>query len=127
MTQYLEFDDALHAVSRLGFHVRDAGLLASALSRPATTVFGADAYGSLEKKAAAVLESLARNHPLIDGNKRTAWTLMVLFLWINGYRHETPVDTAFELVLGVARGDLELDAAAEVIRAHLVPRGGRAS
>ncbi len=122
MTQYLELDDALHAVGRLGFHVRDAGLLASALARPATTIFGADAYETFELKAAAMLESLARNHPLIDGNKRTAWTLTVLFLWINGYRHEMPTDTAFDLVLGVARSDLELDAAAAVIRAHLAHR-----
>lgn len=127
MTQYLEVDDALHAVARLGFHVRDAGLLASALARPATTILGADAYETFEMKAAALLESLARNHPLIDGNKRTAWTLMVLFLWVNGYRHEMPTDTGFDLVLGVARGDLDLGAAAEVIRAHLVPREGRGS
>jgi death-on-curing protein len=122
VTQYLELDDALHVVSRFGFHLRDAGLLGSALSRPATTIFGADAYESLELKAAAMLESLARSHPLIDGNKRTAWTLMALFLWINGYRHEMPTDTAFDLVLGVARGDLELDAAATIIRTHLLPR-----
>jgi death-on-curing protein len=122
VTQYLELDDALHAVSRLGFHVRDAGLLSSALARPATTVFGADAYATLELKAAAMLESLARNHPLLDGNKRTAWTLSVLFLWINGYRHDMPTDTAFDLVLGVARGDLELDAASAIIRTHLVRR-----
>jgi death-on-curing protein len=127
VTQFLELDDALHAVNRLGFHVRDAGLLASALSRPATTIFGHDAYESLEAKAAAMLESLARNHPLIDGNKRTAWTLMVLFLWINGYRHEMPTATAFDLVLGVARGDVDLDAASAVIRAHLVPRAGSTS
>lgn len=122
MTRYLELDDALHAVGRLGFHVRDAGLLASALARPATTIFGADTYATLELKAAAMLESLARHHPLVDGNKRTAWTLMVLFLWINGFRHDMPTDTAFDLVLGVARGDLELDAAAAVIREHLVRR-----
>jgi death-on-curing protein len=122
VTSYLELDDALHAVSRLGFHVRDAGLLASALARPATMVFGADAYATLELKAAAMLESLARNHPLLDGNRRTAWTLSVLFLWINGYRHDMPTDTAFDLVLGVARGDLELDAVAVVIQKHLVRR-----
>jgi len=121
--RYLELDDALRVVERLGFHIRDAGLVASALARPATRVFGTDAYDGLELKAAALLESLARNHPLVDGNKRTAWTLMVLFLWINGYRHEMPTGIAFDLVLGVARGDLELDAAAAVIRAHLVPRG----
>ncbi len=122
MTRHLTLDDALQVLARYGFHVRDAGLLASALARPATTVFGADAYPTLELKAAALLESLARNHALVDGNKRMAWTLMVLLLWINGYRHEMGADTAFDLVLGVARGELELDVAAAVIRAHLVRR-----
>ena len=122
MTRYLDLDDALRAVARLGFHVRDAGLLASALARPATTVFGADAYDGLELKAAVLLESLARNHPLVDGNKRLAWTLTVLFLWINGFRHEMPTDVAFDLVLGVARGEAEPDDAAAIIRAHLVAR-----
>jgi death-on-curing protein len=46
---------------------------------------GTKAYPELVVKAAALLESVARFHPLIDGNKRTAWTLMVLLLWINGY------------------------------------------
>ena len=122
MTRFLELDDALQAVARLGFHLRDAGLLASALARPATTLFGSDAYATLELKAAALLESVARNHPLVDGNKRLAWTLTVLFLWINGYRHDMPTDTAFDLVLGVARGELELPEAAEIVRVHLVAR-----
>jgi len=118
----LTIDDALQVLGRFGFHARDAGLLASALARPATTVFGTDAYETLELKAAVLLESLARNHALVDGNKRTAWTLTVLFLWINGYRHDMDTDTAFELVLGVARGELEPADAAEIIRRHLVAR-----
>ncbi|MBN9140003.1 MAG: type II toxin-antitoxin system death-on-curing family toxin [Micrococcales bacterium] len=122
MTRYLTIDDALQVLGRFGFHARDAGLLASALARPATTVFGTDAYETLELKAAVLLESLARNHALVDGNKRTAWTLTVLFLWINGYRHDMDTDTAFELVLGVARGELEPADAAEIIRRHLVAR-----
>jgi len=122
VTRFLELDDALQAVARLGFHLRDVGLLASALARPATTLFGSDAYATLELKAAALLESVARNHPLVDGNKRLAWTLTVLFLWINGYRHDMPTDTAFDLVLGVARGELELPEVAEILRAHLVAR-----
>jgi death-on-curing protein len=122
VTRFLELDDALQAVARLGFHLRDAGLLASALARPATTLFGSDAYATLELKAAALLESVARNHPLVDGNKRLAWTLTVLFLWINGYRHDMSTDTAFDLVLGVARGELDLPEAAEILRAHLVAR-----
>jgi len=73
-------------------------------------------------KAAALLESVARFHPLIDGNKRTAWTLMVLMLWINGYRHDFTTDAAFDLVVGVAAGDVSLEVSAGLIAKHLVRR-----
>ncbi|MGO4588939.1 type II toxin-antitoxin system death-on-curing family toxin [Paenarthrobacter sp. 2TAF44] len=122
MTAYLDIEDALQVVDRYGFHIRDVGLLASALARPATTVMGAEAYPDLAVKAAALLESVARFHPLLDGNKRTAWTLMVLLLWINGYRHDFTTDEGFRLVVGVAAGDVELRDSAAVISKHLVPR-----
>jgi death-on-curing protein len=122
VTAYLDIEDALHVVDRYGFHIRDVGLLASALARPATTVMGAEAYPELAVKAAALLESVARFHPLIDGNKRTAWTLMVLLLWINGYRHDFTTDEGFDLVVGVAAGTIDLPNAAAEISRHLVPR-----
>lgn len=101
MTAYPEIEDALQVVDRYGFHIRDIGLLASALARPATTVMGVEAYPQLAMKAAALMESVARFYPLIDGNKRTAWTLMILMLWINGYRHDFDTDAAFNLVVGL--------------------------
>ena len=122
MTEYLEIEDALQVVDRYGFHIRDIGLLASALARPATTVMGVEAYPELAMKAAALMESVARFHPLIDGNKRTAWTLMVLMLWINGYRHDFTTDEAFDLVVGVAAGDVTLEDSAGTIATHLVKR-----
>lgn len=122
MTAYLDIEDALQVIGRYGFHVRDIGLLASALARPATTVMGVEAYPGLALKAATVLESITRFHPLIDGNKRTGWTLMVLTLWINGYRHDFSTDEAFDLVLGVAAGNIELRDCATVVTARLVPR-----
>lgn len=122
MTAYLDIEDALQVVDRYGFHIRDVGLLASALARPATTVMGAEAYPDLALKAAALLESVARFHPLIDGNKRTAWTLMALLLWVNGYRHDFTTDEGFELVVGVAAGTIELRDSAGKISRHLVPR-----
>lgn len=122
MTFYLEIEDALQAVGRYGFHLRDAGLLASALARPRTTISGTEVYGSLSLKAAALLESVARFHPLLDGNKRTAWTLTVLMLWINGYRHDFTTDEGYELVLGVASGDISTRQSAAVIFRHLVKR-----
>ncbi|NYE93850.1 death-on-curing protein [Psychromicrobium silvestre] len=122
MTQYLELDDALWVIDKFGFIPREVGLLASALARPATTVYGQDAYSSLELKAAALFESLCRNHSLLDGNKRTAWTLTVLFFWINGFQHDFDTDQAMELVLGVATGGIEVADSAAIWASHLVPR-----
>ncbi|MEV7663513.1 type II toxin-antitoxin system death-on-curing family toxin [Paenarthrobacter sp. NPDC089316] len=122
MTAYLDVEDALQVVDRYGFHIRDVGLLASALARPATTVMGAEAYPELSLKAAALLESVARFHPLLDGNKRTAWTLMVLLLWVNGYRHDFTTDQGFELVVGVAAGTIDLRDADRRISQHMIQR-----
>lgn len=65
--------------------VKDGGMLESAINRPKQSVFEKDAYESLYDKAAALFESLAKNHPFYNGNKRTAFTSLVVFLYINGY------------------------------------------
>lgn len=122
MTRFLELDDAIYVVEKLGFYIRDAGLLASAIARPATSLFGADAYPELELKAAALLESLARNHPLADGNKRTAWTLTMLFLWINEFKHDFGTDESYDLVIGVASGAVEMAESSSALARHLVAR-----
>lgn len=74
-------------------------------------MLGVEAYPQLAMKAAALMESVARFNPLIDGNKRTAWTLMVLMLWINGCRNDFITDEAFDLVVGVAASDIGLGTA----------------
>lgn len=74
-------------------------------------MLGVEAYPQLAMKAAALMESVARFNPLIDGNKRTAWTLMVLMLWINGCRHDFITDEAFDLVVGVPASDIGLGTA----------------
>jgi death-on-curing protein len=122
MTVYLSIEDALIQVKSLGFYVKDNGLLEAALSRPRTTVFGEDAYPTLQLKAAAMMHSIIKNHPMIDGNKRTSWVLMVSFLWINGYQHNMNTATGFELTLGIAESRLELEDAASIIEKHLVAR-----
>ena len=124
MTRYLAIDDALLVLNRLGFHPRDVGLIASALARPATTVGGADAYPSLDEKAAALLDSVIRNHALLDGNKRFGWTLTALFLWINGYRLELGPDAAFDLIVGLAEGRHSMADAAQVLGAGRRARSG---
>lgn len=121
-TNYLELEDALIQISKLGFYVRDFGLLEGALRRPQTTVFGEEAYKSLELKAAAQTHSVVKNHALIDGNKRSAWVLFVSFLFINGYAHNMDDQVGFELVLGLATDQLTLEQAAIIIRSHLVHR-----
>ena len=65
-------------------HVRDMGLLSSAAARPATVAFGVEAYEDIWTKAGALLQSLALNHALIDGNKRLAWVAARVFLDLNG-------------------------------------------
>lgn len=89
--------------------VRDAGLLASALQRPAQTIFGSDAYSTLWDKAAAMLHSFTRNHALVDGNKRTGLALAVTFLMANEAFEAREVDESagLALVLDVAQGNLE--------------------
>ena len=120
MTRFVSFTAAQQIVERHGFYINDAGLLGSAIARPRTNVFGEDAYATFELKAAAMMHSVIKNHALVDGNKRTAWSLFYYFLWINKYRHEMTEETAFDLVLGIAEDRYTLDQAAEIISRHLV-------
>jgi death on curing protein len=92
----LDLEDLLALTRALGAGpVRDLGLLDSACARPRSTAFGADAYTTLEAKAAALLHSLARNQALVDGNKRLAWLAAVVFLDINGSAVELDDEDAF--------------------------------
>lgn len=116
---YLDLEDLLYVAERaIGAppEIRDAGLLESALARPQTTIFGADAYPTIHHKAAALLHSLARNHALVDGNKRLAFAGLIAFLGINGLRLTWTNDEAYDFVIDVARGELdEVDVIAEGI------------
>ena len=99
--------------------VRDIGLLASAAGRPQTTVFGDDAYPALADKAAALMHSIARNHALVDGNKRLAWAATRVFCLLNGRDIVFDVDEAEALVLAVARGDADVPDIARASGEHL--------
>ena len=121
MTEYIEPEQAVATVAHLGLHIRDKGLLFSALARPSASMFGEDAYATLELKAAALFSSLAQNHPLFDGNKRLSWILTLAFLRLNGFRVVMTTDEAFSLVLAVAQNEKDLAAIAESLRSHLVP------
>jgi death-on-curing protein len=102
--------------------IRDAGLLQSALARPQMTVFEEDAYASLPRKAAALLESIARSHCLLDGNKRMAWAASKLFLLLNNMHLRAPsVELAEAFVIGVATGAIDLDPSADTLGTWCTP------
>lgn len=85
--------------------IADVGLLGSAAARPATTVFGEDAYPDIWTKAASLLQSLVKNHPLVDGNKRLGWLATAVFLDLNGASmSRMSNDAVYELVMRVAAG-----------------------
>jgi len=92
VTRYLTPEQVLFLHSRLidetgGMHgVLDLGMLLSAIGRPQATFAGDDLYEDLFSKTAAMMDSLVRNHPFVDGNKRTAITAAGIFLWMNGYQ-----------------------------------------
>ncbi|WP_327367688.1 type II toxin-antitoxin system death-on-curing family toxin [Streptomyces sp. NBC_01217] len=88
--------------------VRDLGLLSSAVHRPQSQMFGIEAYSDVFEKAAALLQSLAVNHPLVDGNKRMAWMCTVVFLDFNGSDMvDVDQDESYKLVIEVAMGSLD--------------------
>jgi death on curing protein len=121
MTVYPDPEVVLAQLTRVGFVVRDQGLLLSALSRPQTSLFGADAYPTLELKIAAVMDSIVNNHPMIDGNKRSSWLVANLLAEFNGCEFVATIDEAFTFILSVATENAALDMHASWIAEHLKP------
>ena len=119
-TDFLTLEDLLGIARGVlpEVQIRDLGLLESACARPQTTVFGDLAYPELLDQAAALIHSLARNHPLVDGNKRLAWSCMKVFLIINDVELEYSVDAAELFVLEIARGEMEVVEISEWLRTH---------
>ena len=107
---YLDIHDLLEIGNSLipDFRVREIGLLQAAAARPQTLVFGNDAYDTFPLKAATLMHSIARNHPLVDGNKRLAWAATRTFCILNGYDIFNDVDSAERVVLSVATGKLDV-------------------
>ena len=127
MTEFLDRDDVLIAGAiAVGnpLQVSDYGLLDAAIARPKATVFGLDAYPDDVTKAAALLHSLARNHALVDGNKRTAWAAAWTFLHINGIElaADFDVDDAEAFMNQVATdADFAVSGIASKLSSYVVP------
>ena len=86
----------------------DFGLLESAVMRPQQSVGGHEAYSSLHLKTAALMHSLARNHPFFDGNKRVAAVAALTFCFINGQMIVMDDSELVALTLDVAEGQLDV-------------------
>jgi death-on-curing protein len=104
-----------------GGGVRDTGLLESALARPKATFDQDELYPDLWSKAAALMHSLIKNHPFVDGDKRTALTAAGLFLQLNGYRLVASNQAALEFTQSAAVGRVELGEMARWLEVNSQP------
>ncbi|MGB8651561.1 MAG: type II toxin-antitoxin system death-on-curing family toxin [Mycobacteriales bacterium] len=124
--RYLDPEDLLHladlAVGGKAL-VRDFGLIASAAARPGSGFGDFESYATVHLKAAALLHSLVRDHALVDGNKRLGWTAMVVFYDLNGVELDAPDDPAYDLVIAVAEGRLDVPDVAGLLERWARPRG----
>jgi death-on-curing protein len=124
--EFLDLDDLLWlATTLLGDPppVRDIGLLGAAVARPQTSVGGEDAYPDIWSKAAALLQSVVRNHALIDGNKRLGWLAAAVFLEINGASvADADNDAVYELVMEVASANPHLEQIAASLERLATPQ-----
>lgn len=118
MIVYLNLEVLSSQLVQVGFQIKDIGLLDSALARPKTSLFGEDAYQTLELKGAALMHSIIKNHPMIDGNKRSSWIALNAFFEINGKTVNAKTEDAFEFVLAVATDAMNLEQMASWIKDH---------
>lgn len=125
---YLDAEDLVRIAERVvdgEVLVRDFGLLEAAAARPRASVFGQDAYPTIHEKAAALVQSIVKNHALIDGNKRLGLAGVIAFLGVNGWFLTYDNDGAYDLVISIADGRLsEVGEMADRLRAATVRRGG---
>jgi death-on-curing protein len=89
--------------------IRDRAALESALARPFQMFEGKDLYPSVLEKTASMVESILVNHPLIDGNKRTGYTLLRLFLVKNRIDFTASQGNKYEFVIDIASGTLKYE------------------
>src|SRR3990170_2951275 len=127
MTSYLTSEQVLFIHYRLieetgGSHgIRDIALLQSAVARPMATFGSDDLYPDIFSKAAALMHSIIKNHPFVDGNKRTAITAASLFLIRNGFQIKAANKELERFALKAASTNIELEEIAGWFRKHSKP------
>ena len=98
-------------------------LLDSALVAPEASFGGQEFYQGFEAKAAVLCVRIAKNHPLLDGNKRLAWMCLRMFCELNSYRLTLTDDDAVEFMLEVAAGTIGVDEVTQWLHVRLSERG----
>ena len=102
--------------------IHSLGALESALAQPRLTFGGEELYPTIVEKAAALGFSLIKNHPFVDGNKRTGHAAMETFLFLNGFEIDAAVDEQEQVILQVASGELGREAFTDWLRARIVEK-----
>ncbi len=120
-------DDVVVAIHRRqlaehggGDGIRDQGLLASALEKPKNLYQYSEPKPDLAAMAASYAYGICRNHPFVDGNKRTAFVICHLFLKLNGKAIHAPQEEKYQIFMDLAAGDMSEEALTEWIRNNLV-------
>lgn len=121
MISYPLLEVVVTTLNGLGFHVRDLGLLDSALVRAQTRLYGQDAYPTLNLKAAAIVHSIINNHPMVDGNKCSAWVVLNFFLVLNNRQLRSNQENAYEFIMSIAEKRMELEEIATWLEDHMIP------
>jgi death on curing protein len=122
---YLDASDLLvlaAAVTGGDLVVRDLGLLDSAAHRPRATVLGVEAYDTLWRKCAALLDSIVRTRPLAEGNWRLGWVAAVTMCDMNGWWIDADEEEALEIVREVGRGNVDVPKMAGHLEAWALPK-----
>ncbi len=124
MTRYLSSEQVLFIHSRLVeetggyFGLRDSSMLLSAVGRPQAQFKHKDLYPDIFTKAAALMDSLIRNHPFMDGNKRIGIASAVLFLSIKGYSFQCDQKEVVIQTMNCAKSESDLETLSSWFREH---------
>ncbi len=126
--KYLELDEVLRIHERMivqyggSFGILNQGALESSLAAPQQTMFGEELYPDLASKAAILFFLLVKNHPFMDGNKRTAFACLLRFLNVNGYVLDATEDELYRFTIDVATSVLDKEQVTEWIRKQLLTK-----
>lgn len=117
----MKFNNIVTYLSNNNNVLRDKGLLESAISSPFQSMFGEDLYKTVEEKAFVLFLNIAKNHPFMDGNKRTAALICDYYLMENGMELNLETKEKFKFMLNVLEKNIEPEQALFIFKELVVP------